>query len=288
MRYPIINILVLVVFASVSIAPAVAQEDEKELGWFYSAELGYVLAAGNAESTSLNLGGSVRRAWERSGWLLEGTALRAETTTRTRSAVGTSQDDFTIQDQSASELTAENYFVGTRYDRMLSGNWYAFGSGSWLRNTFAGIDARYTVVGGVGNVWVDTEKQRFSTDYGLTYTDQTDVIENPALSNSYAGFMLGYDYWRQLTSTTDFSSQLFFNDSFSDTDNWRFNWLNSIQVSISQSLALKASLLLLYNNQPALEAISLENPPGTPTGETVLVELDELDTYFTLALVLTL
>jgi putative salt-induced outer membrane protein YdiY len=226
--------------------------------------------------------------WDRSSWLLEGTGLRAETTTSTRTAVGASQDDFTIEERSTSELTAENYFLGTRYDRLLSGNWYAFGSGAWLRNTFAGIDARYTLVGGVGNLWVDSDRQRFSTDYGLTYTDQTDVIENPAISNSYVGFMLGYDYWRHLTSTTEFASQLFFNDSFSDTDNWRSSWLNSIQVSINQALALKASLLLQYNNQPALQAIPLENPLGTPTGETVFVELDELDTYFTIALVLTM
>ncbi|MGB5659717.1 MAG: DUF481 domain-containing protein [Thermoanaerobaculia bacterium] len=288
MKDPSISFLVLVVLALASITPASAQEDDKELGWFYSAELGYVLAAGNAESTSLNFGGSVRGEWERSSWLLEGAGLRAETTSRVRRAVGASPADFTIEDQSTDELTAENYFFGTRYDRSLSGNWYAFGSGAWLRNTFAGIDARYTLAGGVGNAWVDNDRQHFSTDYGVTYTDQTDVIENPAVSNSYAGFMVGADYWRQLTSTTEFTSQLFFNDSFSDTDNWRSDWLNSIQVSINEVLALKASLLLQYNNRPALEAISLENPLGTPTGDTVFVELDELDTYFTIALVLTL
>ncbi len=68
----------------------------------------------------------------------------------------------------------------------------------------------------------------------------------------------------------------------------RFDWTNSLPVSISETLALKPSLQLLWRNDPALEAIELFTSGGDPTGSTVLVPLDKLDTLFTLALVLSL
>ena len=51
---------------------------------------------------------------------------------------------------------------------------------------------------------------------------------------------------------------------------------------MSSSLALKASLQLLYDKQPALQAI----PLGTD-GTTVLTPLGKTDRAFTLAVVLT-
>ena len=40
---------------AVTVTPALAQEEgEKELGWFYTAELGFTLAGGNAGSSSLS------------------------------------------------------------------------------------------------------------------------------------------------------------------------------------------------------------------------------------------
>lgn len=268
-------------------SPAVAQDDdEKPVGWFYTAELGFTLAGGNASTNSLSFGGSIRYEWDNATWLIEGAGLRAEQTRRTRIAVGTDPTSFTVVESSDSELTAESYLAGTRYDRMLGGNWFAYASGAWLRNTFAGIDSRWTLGTGVGNAWVDNDRTRFKTDYGLTYTNQTDVIPDPSVSDSYVGLGAAADFWYKVTPTTDFESRLNFITSFADSGNWRSNWLNSITVAMSEALALQASLLFQYNNVPALEAVSLDNPLGTPTGQTVAVELDKLDTFFTVGLVL--
>jgi putative salt-induced outer membrane protein YdiY len=273
------------------VTPAWAQEEgaeqgEKELGWFYTAELGFTLAGGNATTNSLSFGGSVRYEWKKASWKIEGVGLRAEQTNRTRIAVGADPTDFIVVETSDSELTAESYLASTRYDRSLGGNWFAYGAASWLRNTFAGIDSRWTLGTGVGNAWFDTDRLRFKTDYGLTYTNQSDVVDDPRVSDSYVGIGVAADFWYKVTSTTEVESQLEVISSFSDGSNWRSNWLNSVQVAISEALALKASLLFQYNNLPALEAVPLENPLGTPTGETVPVELDKLDTFFTIGLVL--
>ena len=54
---------------------------------------------------------------------------------------------------------------------------------------------------------------------------------------------------------------------------------------MSERLALKVSLRWRYENEPSLEEVGREFPQGTPSGETVLVPLDELDSTFSASLV---
>ncbi len=266
--------------------PSQAQE-EKKLGWFDKAELTFVLTAGNAESSTFGLKNTLERVWERSSLRFDVGGIRTESSITTRTAVGPSVDDFQISEQSQSDVTAESYFVRGRYDRSLSPRFFLFGGAGWDRNTFAGIDNRYVVFGGVGNTWLDTEMSRFRTDYGVTYTRQEDVVDDPNTPDSFAGFRLSYDYQRVLTSTTEYVSTLVVDDSFDDTEDVRADFVNSIAVSISRMLALKTSLQLLFDNKPSLAGVPLEFPAGSPTGETVFTELNELDSILTVALVVT-
>lgn len=54
---------------------------------------------------------------------------------------------------------------------------------------------------------------------------------------------------------------------------------------MSKRLALEVSLQLLYDNQPSMAALPLISPDGVATEATVLAPLDDLDTLFTVALV---
>ena len=60
---------------------------------------------------------------------------------------------------------------------------------------------------------------------------------------------------------------------------------NALSVTISDNLAFRTSLQLLWDKQPSLAGVPLEQPLGTPTGETVFVPLDKLDTVLSVALV---
>ena len=71
-----------------------------------------------------------------------------------------------------------------------------------------------------------------------------------------------------------------------NTDDIRVNWYNALPISISSKLELKPALRLLWRNDPSLTEVPLFDGGGTDTGTTVLAPLDELDTIFTLALVL--
>jgi hypothetical protein len=259
-------------------------QDEDELGWFYTAEVSAVMTGGNAVATTLGFGGTIKAIWENAALDIRGGGLRTSTGTITRTAVGTTSD-FDVTRNTNRETTAENYFLRGRINRTITEQFFYYGGAGWERNTFAGFNARVVAEAGAGNVWANSDATRFKTNYGLTYTVQDDVVENPDVSDSFAGLRVSGDFWKQLTATTAFESLVTLDQSFSRWEAFRADWTNAVSVDISDALALKAGLQLLFNNEPSLTTVGLEQPAGTPTGETVLVPLEKLDTVFTIALV---
>lgn len=276
--------VVLGLFLAVS--PVVwAEEGETELGWRYSGELSLILAEGNAEASTFGLQARAERQLEGATLAIEASGLQAESTTKTREAFGT-PDDFRVVERSTTETTAEKYDFSLRYDRSINERLTWFLGAGWERNELAGFRDRTTLLAGVGQIWSDTETARFRTDYGVTYTQQDDLIEDRSLADGFAGLRLGYDLWRQLTPSTTFESRLGVDLNLDETDDLRADLVNSLQVAINGHLALKVSLQLLYDNLPALTSVPLFGGLGLPTGETVTTELDELDSILTVALVL--
>lgn len=265
-------------------ATAHGQEDEEEPGWYWDAELTLVFAAGNSATSTVGAAAGVRRLWEVTEFRLRTGGLRTESGTISRTAVG-SPDDFEVVEETDRERTAENYFVRTRLNRDLSDRFFVYGGAGWERNTFAGFDTRLSFVAGAGNSWVETERIRFLTDYGLTYTIQEDVIDDPDTADSFAGLRVSAEFFRRLTGTTGFLSQLVVDENLNETEDLRADFTNSVHIEISEALALRTSLQLLYDNLPSLTTVDLEQPAGTPTGQTVQVPLDELDTRLSIALV---
>jgi putative salt-induced outer membrane protein YdiY len=234
------------------------------------------MTSGNATSRTFGMANTTTYRWPASSIQFGVGGVRAESGITTRTATGT-PDDFEVVEETDTEKTAENYFARARYDRSL-GPAFLFGGAGWTRNTFAGIDNRYALVAGLGRAWSDTEENRMKADVGVTYTIQEDVVEAPDANDSFLGGRTTVDFFRSVTPTTDIGSLLVVDENFDDTDDLRADWTNSIAVAISESLALKASYQVLFDNQPALTGVPLG------AGE-VLVPLNETDGTFTVAVV---
>ncbi len=268
--------------------PLSAQDRQKELGWFFTSELTAVWTAGNSESNTFGLASSLRYVWEHAQVRFEAGGVRAESSLTTRTAVGTSPDDFTLEEETVTRKTAEAYYARGRYDYSVSSRFFVFAGADWLRNTFAGIDSRTLVAVGAGNTWLDTDRLRFKTDYSATYTFQEDVVDDPFMKAKFPGLRFTYDFWSKLTSSTDLTSVLITDWNLDNTDDVRVDLTNALPIAISSALALKPSLQLLWRNDPALTEVALVESDGTPTGDMVLVPLNKLDSFFTLALVVKL
>ena len=111
--------------------PVGAQEEVKKLGWSSTAEFNFVMTAGNSESTTLGFNGSAERAWTKALLQIKAGALKVETTSDLGVAIGTGQDDFTVPEVTAT--TAENYYLGGKYDHNIGGRLYWYVAAGWLR-----------------------------------------------------------------------------------------------------------------------------------------------------------
>ena len=266
--------------------PARAQDKPSDDHWKDTAEFSYVVTAGNSETSTLGFKDKLGRKWDRSSFELNAGGVRAEATTKTRTAIGTSTN-FAIDEQSATALTAESYFLNGRYDRKISDQFFWFVGTGWDRNRFAGVENRYVGVVGVGNVWIDKDRTKFRTDYSATYTDEKDVTENPNFKANFSGLRVASSLLRKMGDNATWTDDLILDENLDDTSDYRANMTNSLAVAMSRRLALKVNLQWLYDHEPAFQKVDLLNAPppaGTKTG-TVLAQLDDLDTIFTASLV---
>jgi len=280
----------LVLMIALLATPTLAEDGEKELGWSDTAEFALVATSGNSEATSLGFKNTTHRRWEKALFELKLAGLRIETTTRTGVAI--QQPDGSFEPLEVSAVTAENYYVGANYNRTISGNFFWYAGAIWERNTFAGFENRYIIEAGVGNVWSETDKQRWFTRYAATYTDQQDVVPRPDFDGKFAGLRAQSDYWRKFgeKGNTKYVNTTVIDFNLDMTEDWRVDMLNSISVKMTDMLAMQAGLRWLYDNDPAVEALGLVDGNGDPIPDAanqiiVDVPLDELDTIFTVSLV---
>jgi putative salt-induced outer membrane protein YdiY len=267
--------------------PLRAQSTPPRPDWEFTGRLSTVFASGNSESSTFGIGATLRRSGGRHDIKFEVGGVRTESARTTRRAVGSSAD-YDVEENTNWRKTAEAVFGRIRYGRQINGSFLVFGGVDWLRNTFAGIDSRLLIASGAGNVWADSEDFRFKTDYGVTYTFQNDVVENPFLRSKFPGLRFSWDMMRRLTETTQLESTLVTDLNIENTRDVRADFTNGLTLAIYSALALKPSVQLQWRNDPALTEIELFDDGGLATGEKVRVPLNRLDTFVTIALVVTL
>lgn len=257
-------------------------EEQPKLGWFDEAELSIVTTGGNAESETVAVRNTLRRLWEGATFRLRAGALRAESTAVRRFAVRSGPGAPQPAEESTTTLNAERYFLDARYDRDINERLFWFAGGGWSRNEPAGIRSRSRAVAGLGTTWFDDEDARFQTDYGLTFTDEETVSRT---SDSFAGLGLSWEYWRRIRSGVTYGNDLGVDVNLDDTSDLRLGMVNALSVQLSESISLKVSHELQFDNQPTLIEVPVLTPGGAVLPETVLVEADDVDTILSVALV---
>lgn len=268
--------------------PSAQAADPETPGWYFDADLGGVWTSGNSESNTLGATAKLRRVWPKTELMFRAEATETQSSLITRTAVGTGQDDFTVDETKETQKTAEFYDLQGGLKYTLSKRFFAFGGADWMRNRFAGIESRTLIAGGAGNTWSGNPKTKFNTFYSFTYTFQTDVVSNPFVKSDFPGVQVAYNLETKLSASTTFESRLISDWNLDNTEDVRLDWINAIPVSISSKLALKPSLRLLWRNEPSLTEVELFDAGGNDTGTTVKTPLGKLDTIFTLTLVLKL
>lgn len=279
------SLAMAVTLLSLTVLPVRAQQKKRQPGWKNSAEVSFLVTGGNARATTFGLKADSRRTWSHGELHLTGGAVRTQSTSISRAAVGT-PTDFLVRETTDSRVTAESYYLHLQLDRDLDGGTFLFTRLAWDRNTFAGFRARYVVAAGAGRRWVDGNQTGFRTDLGLTYTVQHDIVDDPKKPDSFFGLRLSTELRQQITGNSTLKTQIAVDGNGREAADYRADSNNSLTVALSQPLALKTSVEFMYDNQPALRQVPLQLPSGEPAGQNVVVPLQRLDTVFTLALVI--
>jgi putative salt-induced outer membrane protein YdiY len=267
-----------------SLAAGAAETDSQGLlgPWKATAEVSYVVTGGNTSTSAFSLGTSFARKWTNDTLLFKTFILNSSSTTTTRTAQGT-ETDFDIIEEKVHRLVAENYLLAGQYDRRISKKLLAQAGLGWDRNRFAGVSSRVMFTTGLGYAWADGKRTQVKTDAGLTYTFRKYVGQGSA---SFAGLRFNALAVQKILENSSLSTQFTFDENLKKMVDWRFDWTNSVSASISKSLALKASLRLIYTHLPAQQSLPLFDPEGLPTGLSVLVPLRKLDTFLTTSVVI--
>lgn len=168
------------------------------------------------------------------------------------------------------EPDAENYFVEGRYDRDIHKTLQWHVGASWDRNEDAGIVDRYIVFGGIGHQWRDRPELRLQTSYGLSWTDRLEETPDPEKDKQFLGARGSVLYRQKIGENMSFDHDTVANMSLRDTSDWSAEMTNAFSVMMTKRLALRVSLRLLYNSEPALEdvdvtaRVTLHDPDGIP------------------------
>ena len=264
-----------------SLIEAVSAQDTTRI-WNNQAELGVVWTGGNASSTTLGIKNTLTGEFGASSFNLEAGGIRTKSSITTRVANGTATQ-FTVMETTVSQTTAESYFARSKYTYSVTNRAYWFGGADWDRNTFSGVSSRFAIVTGAGVFFSESDATRLRADLGITYTIQKNVAMQP--TSRFAGLRFTLDLTRVATETATFDSKLTLDENLSDPDDLRIDLVNSVSVSMSERMALKTGLRLLFDNQPSFLDVPLVTG-GNPTGSTVPAQLQNVDAVFTVTLVI--
>ena len=282
-RVPVIGLLALLALGT---SPLGGQDGEKKPGlfgpWAATAEVSYVVTGGNTSTSAFSLGTTFSRKWAKDTLLFKSYILKSNSTTTTRTAMGT-EDDFEVFESSLTRKVAENYLFAAQYDRNISKRLTGQAGLSWDRNRFAGIDDRLIGTLGFGYAVVDKPRTKVKASAGVTYTGRQYLGLD---WESFGGLRFTASVEKKVFEKSTLGSVFVFDENLKDGPDWRFDWTNSVSATISKGLALKVSLRTLYTNQPALQAIPLYDLAGEPTDLTVFVPLKKLDSFFTTSIVI--
>lgn len=195
--------------------------------WTDQAELSFVDTGGNTETTSLSakntlngpLTGKLSLTWSLSGLLAETDGV----------------------------TTAEQYFTEFRLDYAISKRFYGFGLVNWKQDEPAGLDNRTSFGLGAGYKILTGPVHELSAEAGANqvteeFTDGSD--DDYTSGRLFAGYAWNISESSKVTQTVEYLTD------FGDNDNYQTNTETAYISTVRETLSLKTSYDMQYDNDP--------------------------------------
>ena len=265
------------------VVPARAADAPPPPGWYSKDGLSFVMTSGNSSASTFGAKVELKRLWTKSTFAFFGSAIRSQSADPPRRAIGT-PTDFQVEN-GETVLKAAKYNANTTFDRRVGERLAWQVGGAFERDTFSGISGRTLGLAGLSYLWANRKEFTFKTAADVTVTHQTEVVDDPATKDTFAGLRLSAEAERKFGANSSYVGGLFYDQNLQDGADSRLRFPSALSVAMNQRLALQVGLLLVYDHQPSLTEVPLFDPAGLATGLTVAARAVKLDTTVTVSIV---
>ncbi len=211
--------------------------------WSVGANVGFALARGNSDTTNLSIGFTSVRTTLRDKISAYASSIYAQS-----SVAG------------VSSVTADDVRGGARYDRDLTSNLFAFGSGDFEYNSPQDLDLRSIYTVGFGFKAIKSDATTLDFLGGVNYTREA---YSTGMDRNIAGLTLGEDFMHKFGKSTTLTEQYLIYPELSGGDygQYRFAFDMAITTKINKWLGWQTTASDRYLSNPI---------PGTKTNDLIL------------------
>ena len=221
----IISLVLISGVMGIVTGPACA--DEPPPPWKGSVGLAYLETSGNSSSKTFSSELKIERNFSSSKLTLQGSAMYAES------------NDVTSD---------ENWFGSLKYDWNLTQRSYLYLGQRTERNTFQGIEFRYTYQAGLGYYLLNSPENVLKAELGAGYTHEDQVNPFPDRGFPSARVFGGYTY--NFTDKNRFDEWVEYLPSLKEKKDYLINEETAVITNLVGSFALKVSFTVQYDNLP--------------------------------------
>jgi putative salt-induced outer membrane protein len=191
-----------------------------------TAEFAFVGTSGNTSTQAIGLGGDF--TMRRAPWVYEAKAAY-------------------VHNEADDELKAESFAASFQASRTLTPRLSAYGRYAYLRNTFAGIQNRNSISGGLEYMLIQPEPHRLKVNAGIGYANEQRLIGDDL---STAEFLTGASYKWTISPTANLTDDFGYSVSLSEGSDWRTANIVALTAKLTTLLSLKLSNTVRYVHLP--------------------------------------
>lgn len=207
------------------VAPGFAEEEPLGI-WRGSVDLSLITATGNSNAQTGSMKAETSKRTERDRWVARAGGLFAK---------------------SEGEKTAESYYANGEYNFFHSAKTYSKYFLAWERDKLAGLNTRLTAGAGLGHECIKTEKDLLVSEAMVAYVYENGEEED----QSFPEGRLFSRYDHRFREGVTFFQELEWLQDLTLLTNYRINSITGLKMAINKSWAVKTSVTIHYDHQPA-------------------------------------
>ena len=147
--------------------------------------------------------------------------------------------------------TVDNWTAAVKYDRYWTQKFYTYGLMKVDHDRIADLNYRLSPGVGIGYQWIESEKQNFNTEAGITYVYEDYINDG---NDDHVALRLAYHYDRVLNSYLKFFSDGEYLPAFDDPGDYNTTLVGGLRAKMTKSMFAELKVEWKRDSTPAPDA----------------------------------